>query len=141
MDPISLWCDHSIKEACYSRVPARIPLQINDFPMLTLLQICFIACRSSHESNGSLSRPSKCPLWPLESGSYLPGMKFLQYGTGCATGCSEVTNTTVSCLLNQFACFCQPQTNSCISPFACRHVLLFNCLNDVNLYSSQKLTF
>ncbi len=32
--------------------------------------------------------------------SYLPGMKFLQYGTGSSLGCSEVTKTTVSCLLD-----------------------------------------
>ncbi len=50
------------KEACYSQVPVGISLQINDFPMLTVLEICFIPCRSSHESNCTLSRPSKCPL-------------------------------------------------------------------------------
>ncbi len=32
--------------------------------------------------------------------SYLPEMKFLQYGTGCARGCSEVTKITVPYLLN-----------------------------------------
>ena len=34
--------------------------------------------------------------WNAES--YLPEMKFLQYRTGCARGCSEVTKTTVPCL-------------------------------------------
>ncbi len=27
-------------------------------------------------------------------------MEFIQYGTGCALGCSEVTKTTVPCLIN-----------------------------------------
>ncbi len=55
------------KEACYSRVAVGISLQINGFPILTVLEICFIVDRSSHESNFSVSIPSNCPLKPLES--------------------------------------------------------------------------
>ncbi len=58
-------CAH-LKEACYSKVPVGISLQINYFPVLTVLEFCFIACKSCHESTCSLSRPNKCPLWPLE---------------------------------------------------------------------------
>ena len=54
------------KEACYSKVPVGISSQINYFPMLTVLEISFIAYKSCHESNCSLSRNSKFPLWPLE---------------------------------------------------------------------------
>ena len=80
-----------LKEACYSRVPVGISLQIKGFPILAVLEICFIACRSSHGSNWSFGRPSKCPLWPLEPRKLSSWMKFLQYKTGCALGCSEVT--------------------------------------------------
>ncbi len=104
--PYNLGLSGNIKEACYSRVSVGISLQIKGFPILAVLQICFIACRSSHGSNWSFGRPSKCPLWPLEPRKLSSWMKILQYMTGCAIGCSEVTKTTVTCLLKACLCHC-----------------------------------
>ncbi len=57
---------------------------------------------SSHKSNLFISRPCKFPIMFNETQEAIclnTGMKFLQYETGCARGCSEVQKWTVSCLL------------------------------------------
>ncbi len=54
------------KEACYSRVPAGILLHVSIFPVLTVLEIHFMVFGSSHQSNLSICRPCKFPLYPME---------------------------------------------------------------------------
>ncbi len=55
-------CNHStamdiIEEACYSRFPVGISLHVSIFPTLAVLEIHFMAYRSSQKSNLSVIRP------------------------------------------------------------------------------------
>ena len=91
-----------IKEACYRRVPVVISLHVSIFPVLAVLEIHSMVLRSSQKSNLFICRPCKFPLYPMKprkQSSWARGMKFLQYETGWARGCSEVQKSTVSCLL------------------------------------------
>ncbi len=55
-----------IKEACYSRVPIGIPLHVSIFPILAVLKIHFMVFGSSPQSNLSICRPRKFPLYPMK---------------------------------------------------------------------------
>ena len=54
------------KESSYSRDPVRISVHVSFFPILALLEIDFMAYRSSHKSNPSTSRFCTFPLCPMQ---------------------------------------------------------------------------
>ncbi len=80
-----------LKEACYSINHVGISLQVNECPILAVLELHFMVKCSSNKSNLSVNRSSKCP-FNMSHGTQKA--IFLKMG-----GCSEVTESTVTCLL------------------------------------------